>query len=137
VLGSPDLDAFIRARRWAVMTTLRSAGAPASSVVGYALEGDDFLVAADRGSLKLRCLERDPSVTLCIVSDDPHPRFATVEGRGAVERERLEQARARLLADTLPPGHSASKLEAWLMRPATLVLRVRAVRVWGELRPAI
>ena len=136
VLGSPDLDAFIRERQWAVMTTLRGSGQPASSVVGYAIEGDELLVAADETSLKVRCLKSDARLTLCVFSDDPQPRFATIEGRGAVQRQGIDEAKKRVLSDTVPRGHAASQIETWLERPATLILRVQAARVWGELSPS-
>jgi hypothetical protein len=111
VLGAADLDGFIRRRQWAVMTTLREA------------------------SIKVRCVENDPRVTLCVFSDDAHPRFATIEGRGTVERRGLEQAKKKVLSNTIPRGHTGARIEAWLRRRTTLILRVRATRVWGELNP--
>lgn len=135
MLGSPDLDAFIRERQWAVMTTLRGNGQPASSVVGYAIEEDELLVAANEVSLKVRCLENDPRVTLCVFSDDSHPRFATVEGRGAVERQRLDEAKTRVLSNTVPRGSVASAIRTWLRQPTTLIIRIRAARVSGLLNP--
>jgi hypothetical protein len=118
------------------MTTLRLNGAPASSLVGYALEGDELLVAADAGSLKVRCIENDRRLTLCVFGTEAPPRFATIEGRGRVERQHLEGPKQRVLRDALPQGNAASVIEAWLTRPQTLVVRVRATRVWGVLTPA-
>lgn len=135
MLGAADLDGFIRRRQWAVMTTLRRDGTPASSIVGYAMDGDEVLVAAGEASIKVRCVENDPRVTLCVFSDDAHPRFATIEGRGTVERRGLEQAKKKVLSNTIPRGHTGARIEAWLRRRTTLILRVRATRVWGELNP--
>ena len=118
------------------MTTLRLNGQPASSVIGYAIEGDELLVAAEADSLKVRCLEQDPRLALCVFGGEAQPRFATVEGRGVIERQNLEEAKKRVLSNTVPSGHSASVIETWLMRRETLVVRVRATRVWGVLTPA-
>lgn len=93
-------------------------------------------MAAAADTLKVRCLERDPRLTLCVFSSEGQPRFATVEGRGVIERENLQEPTRRVLASTVPRGHSPAVIEAWLMRPETLVVRVEATRVWGVLRPS-
>lgn len=135
-MGSPDLDAFVRERQWAVMTTLRSSGSPASSLVGHALEEDELLIAAGSKSLKVRCIDRDPRVTVCVFGTEAPPRFATIEGRGRVQRRHLQESKQRILRDAVPRGKAASTIETWILHPETVVLRVRATHVWGVLTPA-
>ena len=43
MIGTEEQDAFVRSRRWAVVTSLRRDGSPTNSVVFYALEGDDII----------------------------------------------------------------------------------------------
>jgi hypothetical protein len=115
------------------MTTLRPSGRPASSVIGYAVDGDELLVGADENTRKVRCLEHDPRVTLCVFGDEAQPQFATLEGEGAIEREGLARAKRLVLSKTVPRGHAPLQIETWLNRPETLIVRVRATRVWGML----
>lgn len=68
----PEYDHFLSEHRWAVLTTLRKSGSPASSVVAYARDGNDFVVSTPGGTFKRRSLERDPRVNLCVRPDRMH-----------------------------------------------------------------
>ena len=131
MLGFPEMDQFVSAHQWAVMTTIRSSGQPSSSVVGYARDGDELLIAASESSLKIRCVERNPRVTLCIFGDEAQPRFATIEGTATVHRNELDEPKRRILANTVPRGFPPSEIQPWLNGPACVVVRVRANRVSG------
>ena len=51
---NPDFDTFIQAHRWAVLTHLKRGGAPASSVVAYAVEADSIVVSTPGKTFKRR-----------------------------------------------------------------------------------
>jgi PPOX class probable F420-dependent enzyme len=136
MLGPAEMDEFVSAHQWAVMTTVRGNGQPSSSVIGYARDGDELLIAASESSLKIRCLERNPRVTLCIFGDEAQPRFATIEGTATLHRNGLEQPKRRILANTVPQGVPASEIEGWLNEPTCVVVRVQVSRVSGVVDPA-
>jgi hypothetical protein len=59
ILGTPDLDRFISQSRWAITTTVRRDGSPASSMVGYARVDDRLLFSSMVDRLKGRTLSRE------------------------------------------------------------------------------
>ena len=53
----------------AVITTLRSDGAPVSVATWYLLEGDRVLLNMDHSRVRLRHLRRDPRVSLTVLDE--------------------------------------------------------------------
>ena len=45
ISSNPEWHDFVHSHRWAVLTTLRAAGDPVSSVVAYAVDGDELVVS--------------------------------------------------------------------------------------------
>jgi PPOX class probable F420-dependent enzyme len=87
MIGTPEQDAFIDKNRWAVVTTLRKDGSPASSVIFYARQGDELLFSTTESRLKAKTLRRDPRIGVTVLDDGAPYGYVSVEGTGAVEDE--------------------------------------------------
>lgn len=135
MLGNAEQDAFISAHRWAVITTLRQDGSASSSVVAYAREGDSLVVSTPGDRLKARTLERDPRVTLCIISNAEPFNYVTVEGKADVEREHLEGPTRAVFANIAGTGFELPEdLPGWLESQGRVILRIEAERIHSVIR---
>jgi PPOX class probable F420-dependent enzyme len=95
MIGKPEQDAFARAMKWAAITSLRKDGSPTTSVVFYALDGDDILFSTTSDRLKAKTLRRDPRAAVTILDEGAPYRFLSVEGT------------AKIVEDDIIPGHIA------------------------------
>ncbi|MGH2632700.1 MAG: TIGR03618 family F420-dependent PPOX class oxidoreductase [Tepidiformaceae bacterium] len=84
MIGTPEQDAFINKNRWAVVTSLRKDGSPASSVVFYARLGDELLFSTTSGRLKAKTLHADPRVTIAVLDEGAPFGYVTVEGKATI-----------------------------------------------------
>lgn len=87
MIGNAQQDEFVRRNRWAVVTTLRGDGSPASSVIFYAVRGDELFFSTTKGRLKARTLRRDPRIVLTALDEGPPFGYVSVEGTGRVQEE--------------------------------------------------
>ena len=133
MLGTEAFDQFVSDHRWLVMTTLRKTGQPSSSIVAYVRDGDELLVSTRKETVKVKTLERDTRVTLCIQGDPPHPGFVTIEGVAVIEYTDLAQQTLRILelvSDLMP---LPDDIDHWLESQGRVLIRVKADRVYGML----
>lgn len=138
MIGSnPALDQFLSEHSWAVVTTLRKDGSASSSVNAYARDGDTLIVSTTRSRLKVKTLERDPRITLCVLTDGVPFNFVSVEGTARIEyfEDGIVEATRKLFANIQGAGYSEPPdLEAWLKREGRVIIRVHAERVSGVIR---
>lgn len=128
-------DEFLTAHRWAVLTTLRRRGMPASTLVAYARDGDTLIVSTPGHTFKRRSLERDPRVTICCVSDSAPFNFVSVEGTATVEKTDLVAMTRRVFANIAGSGYTEpADLQAWLDKQDRVIIRVHPQRVYGVIR---
>ena len=85
MIGKPEHDAFVRAMKWCVVTSLRKDGSPTNSVVFYALDRDDIIFSTTADRLKAKTLKRDARAAVTILDEGALYRFVTVEGPATVE----------------------------------------------------
>ena len=64
----------------AAFTTLHPSGAPHTTPVWIARDGDELLVNTAAGRVKARNVEHDPRVSLCLVDPDDPMNVLAVEG---------------------------------------------------------
>jgi PPOX class probable F420-dependent enzyme len=81
-LTEREIDAFLNARRNAIMGVNRPGGAAQLTPVWFLWRDGAFYISTTRDRRKFRLLERDPRVTLCV--DDPMT-FTSVIAEGIVE----------------------------------------------------
>ena len=101
MIGKPDQDAFIRSMKAAIVTSLRKDGSPTSSLIFYALDGDELLFSTTAERIKAKTLKRDPRIAVAVLDEGAPWRYVTVEGTATVIDERR---RARPHQDQ--PGHA-------------------------------
>ncbi len=132
---NPDWDAFLRAHRWAVLTSLRASGAPVSSVVAYAVDGDALVVSTPGATFKRASIARDGRVTLCAFSNQEPFNFVSVSGQCRVETNDLIR-RTRLVFRAIEgTGYSEpADLAGWLKAQQRVILNLDAERVYGVIR---
>ncbi len=134
-ISNTAFDEFLSNHRWAVLTTLRSSGAPVNSIVAYAREGDDFVVSTPGTTFKRTSIERDERVNLCAISNREPFNFVAIEGKANVQTENLEPATRLVFAAiedtafTLP-----DPLAPWLEAQQRVILRITPSRISGVIR---
>jgi PPOX class probable F420-dependent enzyme len=84
--------AFLEEPHYAVMATINRSSAPQLTVMWYALhpEEDIVLLNSSRGLLKVKNLQRDPRMALCVEDGD---RYVTLDGTAELVEDRAEQER--------------------------------------------
>ena len=135
ISSDPAWEAFIRKHRWAVLTSLRRSGAPVSSLVAYAADGDELVVSTRSETFKHDSIARDERVNLCILSAREPFDFVAVEGTCAIERSALVPATRLIFAaisDTV--YQEPDDLEDWLEREGRVILRIVPLRTYGIIR---
>lgn len=132
MIGTPDQDEFITKYRWAVVTTVRKDGSPASSVVSFIRDGDELIFSSNEGRLKVTTLDRDPRMVLCVLDDAAPFGYVSVEGHATVEREDIAETHIRMYREWRggefePPADFAQKIK----EEGRVVIRLRPDRVSG------
>ncbi len=135
MIGTPEFDEFISKHRWAIVTTLRSSGHPSSSVVAYAREDDTLIISTTAPTLKVKTLEKDPRITLCIINNEELFNFVTIEGTTTIERSDIVESTRNLFTNIEEAGYTEPpKLEQWLEQNKRVILRIHPDRVSGVVR---
>ena len=128
-------DEFVSAHRWAVLTTLRSTGAPNSSVVAYARDGDELVISTPGGTFKRRSIDADECVNLCIISNAEPFNFVAVEATAKVTQDNLVDDTRKVFANIADTGYQEpDDLPGWLESQRRVILRLQPVRVYGVIR---
>ncbi|MGE0599852.1 MAG: PPOX class F420-dependent oxidoreductase [Dehalococcoidia bacterium] len=133
MIGKPEQDAFVRSMKWASITSLRKDGSPTTSVVFYAVDGDDLLFSTTNDRLKAKSLRRDPRAAVTVLDEGAPYRFVSVEGKATVVEDdiipgHIAVNRAmRGVADWQPP----EGYEATLRSQGRVIIRVTPERVSG------
>ena len=81
-LLSDSARAFLRGRRFAVVATLNADGTPHLTVMWYDLRGDEVIINTQARAVKVKNLQRDPRIYLCI--EDEY-RYLNIEGRAGLD----------------------------------------------------
>ena len=133
MIGNEDQDRFVREMKSAIITSLRKDGSPSTSLVFYALDGDDLLFSTTADRLKAKTLTRDPRAVVTVLDEGAPYRFVSVEGRAAVESgdiipgHILINRAMRNNPDWQPPEGYAETLRS----QKRVVVRVTPARVSG------
>jgi|OM-RGC.v1.024177964 PPOX class probable F420-dependent enzyme len=128
-------DAFIQTHRWAVLTHLKRGGAPASSMVAYAVEGNSIVVSTPGKTFKRRAMERDPRVNLCVINNREPFNFVSIEGTVTIETERLEDSTRRVFENIEAVGYAVPEnLGQWLKASDRVILRIAPKHFHGVIR---
>ena len=84
VAGALD---FIRANHHGVVATSRADGRPAMSPIACVVDADGRVVVSTRETaMKVKHLERDPRVAICVLADGFFGQWVQVEGTAEIVR---------------------------------------------------
>jgi PPOX class probable F420-dependent enzyme len=135
ISSNPAWEEFIRAERWAVLTTLRTSGAPVSSMVAYACDGDELVISTPGMTFKRASIERNPQVSLCIINRSEPFNFVSIEGKATVTSDHLVE-KTRLVFDKIADigFPEPDDLEGWLDAQQRVILSIKASRTYGVIR---
>jgi PPOX class probable F420-dependent enzyme len=135
MIGTEREDTFVRQHRWAAITTLRKHGTPSTSLVAYAADGDDIVISVTEDRLKVRTIDRDPRVSVCVISNHEPFNYVTIEGNATIERENVRPA-TELVMNSLeainypqPPD-----LDEWIRQQRRVIIRVQPGQVHSVIR---
>ena len=134
-LISPEFEDFLTTHRWAVLTSLRTTGAPVSSVVAYAREADQFVVSTPGTTFKRISIARDERVNLCVISNSEPFNFVAIEGTALVQTTAIAEPTRAVFAAIADTGYQLpDPLEEWLKAEQRVILRITATRISGVIR---
>ncbi|MEQ8859102.1 MAG: pyridoxamine 5'-phosphate oxidase family protein [Pseudomonadales bacterium] len=128
-------EQFISEHRWAVLTTLRADGAPLSSVVAYARDGDTLLVSTPGATFKRRSVARDGRVSLCIIANAEPFNFVNILGHASLETQDLAPGTRMIFANIAATGYpEPANLEQWLSDQARVLIRIHPENIHAVIR---
>ena len=135
ISSNPEWHDFIHSHRWAVLTTLRAAGSPVSSVVAYAVDGDELVVSTRKPTFKCVSAERDSRVNLCVLSNQEPFNFVAIEGQCKVEHRGLVPSTKLIFRNIEGTGYDEPEdLQGWLDEDQRVIFRISPQRVYGVIR---
>ena len=79
------LENFLRPPRTAVVATVRRDGTPQVTPVWYAYEDGRLTVAANENSAKVRNLQRDPRLSVCVYEGERGAEYVALYGQADVD----------------------------------------------------
>ena len=86
-MDTAEALAFIRSNHHAVMATTRADGRPAMSPIACDVDDDGRVVVSTRETaMKVKHIERDPQVALCVLNDAFFGEWVQVEGTAEIVR---------------------------------------------------
>lgn len=135
ISSNPEWNDFVLSHRWAVLTTLRAEGSPVSSVVAYAVDGDELVVSTRKPTFKCVSARRDGRVNLCVLSNQEPFNYVAVEGRCKVEHEELVRSTRLIFRNIEGTGYDEPEdLQGWLDEEQRVIFRISPQRVYGVIR---
>lgn len=139
MIGTKWQDAFISRCIIAVVTTLRHNADPASSMVGFARNGDRLLFSTDLDKLKGKTLLRDPRLVACVLNPREPWSFVSVEGRVTIHLDNPIELRTAMLDAWV--GHpdnifDRADNERLMAGPSRAIFELVPDRVSGVVFPA-
>ena len=133
MIGTPDQDAFVRSMKAAIVTSLRKDGSPTSSLIFYALDGDQLLFSTTADRLKAKSLKRDPRIAVAVLDEGAPWRYVTIEGTATVNETDIvpDHIAINRAMRSQPDWQPPEGYEDALRKQLRVVVRVNPQRVSG------
>ena len=128
---------FLADNRYCVIGYNRKSGPPAMSPVYYVMDGDDILISTTAGRVKSQVLARRPEVSVCVLSEAPHPSppYITVYGRATIVSEGAADLMMRVgaaMSGSPVPETARPAVEKRAAKEQRVVLRITPERIVGR-----
>jgi PPOX class probable F420-dependent enzyme len=136
-MSDDQRDAFLNERRYGILTTLRSNGAPVSLPVWYEWDGSTLRMFCHVASAKLKRLQRDARATVLVVNHPDEPEnWVAFDGRITPRKDGGLELAEQVFDRYYPPGDERrSVLESWRNMKdewRLLELKPEAIRIHEE-----
>ena len=70
------------------LAVVRADGRPHVTPIWFVLDGDTLVFTTWHESLKAKCMQRDPRLSICVDIDEPPYAFVMVEGTAEIHKTR-------------------------------------------------
>jgi PPOX class probable F420-dependent enzyme len=114
----------------AIVATLRSDGLPSQSVVWFLRDGDDIWISIRPESVKVRHLERDPRISVLVLSASGGA-YLRLEGTARVVGEVNDDMRFQLIGKYVGAENARARLAAHPLPSPNACVRITPERVIG------
>ena len=118
---------FVRTHRTCVFGYERKSGPPSMSIVYYVMDGDDILISTMRDRAKARAIERNPQVSLCVLTETWPFTYLLVYGHARLETDGVVDLMMRvgeLMSGQPLPDAARPGVQAMAEKEGRVVLRV-------------
>ena len=78
---------FVRDHRTCIFGYARKDAGPAMTVVYYVTDGDDILISTMEERAKVKAVERNPHVSICVLDEKWPPTYLQVFGDATIDRD--------------------------------------------------
>ena len=136
-MDAEERSKLLRESRYCVVAYGRKSGPPAMSPVYYVMDGDDLLISTKAGRAKGRVFAEEREVSVCVLSEAPHPSppYITIYGRGRIEREGAVDLMMRVgevMRGEPVPESARPAVEERAQKEERVVLRITPERYVGR-----
>jgi hypothetical protein len=101
----------------------------------YAREGDQLIISTTRERLKVKTLENDPRITVCVINNAEPFNYVSVEGTCEIQRKEILEPTKVVFANLAKVGYpEPPDLPKWIADQGRVILRVTPTRVSGVIR---
>jgi PPOX class probable F420-dependent enzyme len=126
-VNGEERRAFVHGNRTCIFGYERKSGPPSMSVVYYVMDGDDLLISTMADRAKAKAVQRNPEVSLCILTETWPFTYLLLYGRARVEREGVVDLMMRigeLMSGEKIPDAARPAVEAMAERERRVLVRV-------------
>jgi PPOX class probable F420-dependent enzyme len=130
---TPEIRAFLDEAKWpGVLSTLSPAGAPITSAVWFAVDGEEIVISTPATRPKARNARLDSRVSFIVDTKERPYRGVAIEGEARVDEDNGKREMRTIAERYLGPILPAA-MEERIAAMDRVVLRIRPTRVrpWG------
>jgi PPOX class probable F420-dependent enzyme len=130
---TPEIRAFLDEAKWpGVLSTLSPAGAPITSAVWFAVDGEEIVISTPATRPKARNARLDARVSFIVDTKERPYRGVAIEGEARVDEDNGKREMRTIAERYLGPSLPAA-MEERIASMDRVVLRIRPTRVrpWG------
>ena len=133
-LSQEEQESFLAQPRIAHLATLRPSGTPHVAPVWFLWDGEHGAkgrawVMAGGGAVKVRNIQRNPSVALSIAAPERPLSYVVLEGQAEITSDGLEQVVERLCVRYDGPGRGSEYAKELLAEGRMVLLQITVDRV--------
>ena len=116
-----EIDALLRQPRVATLATERDRGGAQVTPVWYEYHGNRFLIVTGKASAKVRHIQREPRVCLCVEDRNWPYKAVVLYGRAFLSEERVRETVLQGCRHYLPEEEAVALAETILQQPQVVI----------------